>query len=104
MILLLLWMPVTLFVQNGPDAKALLTRADAAIFAAKTVRLAASADDSFIAAPPSFLRSFELQFERDGRSREEFFLGRGRDKRFSLTVFDGSNRWMYWDQDNRYTK
>jgi TonB family protein len=103
-IILLLLLPFASLAQYRPDAKTMLARADAAIFTARTVRLAALADDSSIKAPPSFFRSFQFQWEKNGRAREEFFLDLGGRNRNSLTVFDGTNRWIYWDRDNRYTK
>lgn len=103
-IVLLLLLPFVSLAQDRPDAKTLLARADAAIFTARTVRLTALADDGFIKAPPSFFRSFQFQWEKNGRARQEFFLDAAGRYRNSITLFDGTNRWIYWDRDNRYIK
>src|SRR5204862_1497560 len=90
-IVLLLLLPFVSLAQDRPDAKTLLARADAAIFTARTVRLTALADDGFIKAPPSFFRSFQFQWEKNGRARQEFFLDAAGRYRNSITLFDGTN-------------
>ena len=55
-----------LFAQNRPDARDLLSRADAPIFTAKTVRVAATRSQSFVGSqlPGS---PFKIEFVRGGR-------------------------------------
>jgi len=50
--LIFMLLPLALFAQNPPDARALLARADASIFTAKTVRLAATQARGFAGLDP----------------------------------------------------
>ena len=100
---LLFFLPVTLLAQNPPDAKTLLTRADAPIFTAKTVRLSAKQASGFVGSEPVPSSVFTLEFVRGGRGRAEFHSGIG-DALISLTVFDGTNLWQYHALGKQYTK
>ena len=92
-------LPLALSAQERPDPKALLIRASASVFTAKTVRLAATKSyGSRI--PPA---PFNIAFIRGGRAREEWLYPIGHSS-ISLTVFDGTNLWQYHGLGNQYTK
>jgi TonB family protein len=93
-----LLLPLTLHAQNPPDARVLLSRADAPIFTAKTVRLAATHSTTFTTDKyPLPGNPFKLEFIRGGRGRAEF-VG------ITLMIFDGANLWEYHNLGNQYTK
>jgi TonB family protein len=98
----LLFLAVLSFAQNRPDARDLLSRADMAIFTAKTVRLAASQSHGFVGSP--FLGSpFKIEFIRGGKGRAEYRYPVG-DGTITLMVFDGVYLWEYHSLGNQYTK
>ena len=99
--LVLAFFPVALFAQGSLDAIRVLERADASLFTAKTVRLAATQATSFAGVQPPPANPFELQFVRGGRGRAEFRAG---ETLITLTVFDGTNLWEYHDFGHQYTK
>jgi TonB family protein len=99
--LVLLFLPLALFGQNPPDARALLARADASLFTARTVRLAATQGRAFVNVEPPLANPFELEFVRGGRGRAEFRAG---NTIITLMVFDGANLWEYHNLGNQYTK
>lgn len=90
------------FPQDRPDARDLLTRADAAIFTSKTVRLAATHSQGFVGSesPGS---PFKIEFVRGGRGRAEYKFPVG-DGTITLIVFDGTYLWEYHNLGNQYTK
>ena len=81
------------FPQDRPDARDLLSRADAAIFTSKTVRLAATHSQGFVGSesPGS---PFKIEFVRGGRGRAEYKFPVG-DGTITLIVFDGTYLWEY---------
>lgn len=91
-----------LLAQVPPDPRELLARADAPIFTAKTVRLAAIQSTGFAGvAAASPANPFKMEFVRGGRGRAEFLAG---NTTITLMVFDGANLWEYHDLGNQYTK
>jgi len=91
-----------LLAQVPPDPRELLARADAPIFTAKTVRLAATQSTGFAGvAAASPANPFKMEFVRGGRGRAEFLAG---NTTITLMVFDGANLWEYHDLGNQYTK
>ena len=101
--LIFMLLPLALFAQNPPDARALLARADASIFTAKTVRLAATQARGFAGLDPLPGSPFKLEFVRGGRGRAEFRASLS-NTIITLMVFDGANLWEYHDLGNQYTK
>jgi TonB family protein len=89
------------FAQNRPDARDLLSRADAPIFTAKTVRLAATRATGAVGAAPIPASPFKIEFVRGGKSRVEYLSG---NFPISLTIFDGTDLWEYHQLGNQYTK
>ncbi|MGA7237975.1 MAG: TonB family protein [Bryobacteraceae bacterium] len=98
-----LLLPIALsFGQDRPDPRDLLSRADAPIFTAKTVRLAATQSRGFVGSqsPGS---PFKIEFVRGGRGRAEYQFPVG-NAPISLTVFDGTYLWEYHDLGKQYTR
>jgi len=89
--------------QNLPDARDLLSRADAAIFTAKTVRLALTKSQDFVGGSPLLGSPFEIEFVRGGKGRAEYRYPVGSGT-ITLMVFDGTNLWEYHDRGKQYTK
>ncbi len=92
-----------LLAQTAPDARDLLTRADASIFTAKTVRLAAIQARGYAGQTPLPGSRLKIEFVRGGRGRTEFSAGLS-NVLISLTVFDGSYLWEYHELGKQYTK
>ena len=90
-----------LCAQDRPDARDLLSRADAALFAAKTVRLAATQAHGFVAGAPLPANPFNIEFVRGGKGRAEFLAG---NTTITLMVFDGTDLWTYHQLGNQYTR
>lgn len=87
--------------QDRPDVRDLLSRADAPIFTAKTVRLAATQSHGFVGASQLPGNPFKIEFVRGGRGRAEYLAG---NTTITLMVFDGTNAWEYHQLGNQYTK
>jgi outer membrane lipoprotein-sorting protein len=108
--LLFSWVLLSLnaHAQAAPDVLELLGRADAALFNAKTVRLAGthaqdistgSVATNFAPNPERVVRSFTLEREISGKAREE--IREGNDT--TLMVFDGSMAWTYRSANSSYS-
>jgi TonB family protein len=89
------------FAQDRPDARELLLRADASIFTAKTVRLAATQAHGFAVGSPLPGNPFKIEFVRGGKGRAEYFAG---NSTITLILFDGTDLWEYHQLGNQYTK
>lgn len=89
-----------LFAQSRPDARDLLSRADASVFAARTVRLAATQSQGFVGSQLPGNR-FKIEFVRGGKGRAEFLAG---NTTITSMVFDGTDLWTYHQLGNQYTK
>jgi len=98
-----LLLPVALAsAQNRQDARDLLSRADTAIFSARTVRLAATQSQGFVGSQlPG--APFKIEFVRGGKGRAEYGYPASRSP-ITLMVFDGAYLWEYHDLTRRYTK
>lgn len=97
-----LLLPPILLAQGPVDERELLARADASLFTARTVRLAATQSTSFAGAasvPPG--NPFKMEFVRGGRGRVEYFAG---NTTVSLFLFDGADQWEYRQFGNTYSK
>jgi TonB family protein len=92
-----------LFAQDRPDARDLLSRADATIFAAKTVRLAATQSQGFVVGSQLPGSPFKIEFVRGGKGRAEYQYPVG-NATITLIVFDGTYLWEYHDLGHQYTK